>query len=173
MLRCLSRRLWYQFRDLKDKAILEKLRNTKLQQGAHPSEVDMEELARESGIAPSSSMNVADFVHEKETVLEMLQEQRMRRIARREAFLEWQAGQREKGAAHRLVRQSRKAEKYKRRHYHASSGRMLPLTLSPGEAPSEPRMLTSVPKGCISPKEFLGGSSIEKWHAIPLSLGKK
>ncbi|KAG5478789.1 hypothetical protein CUR178_05367 [Leishmania enriettii] len=173
MLGCLSRRLLYQFKGLKDKAILEKLRNTKLQQGAHPSEVDMEELARESGIAPSSSVNVADFVREKETVLEMLQEQRMRRIARREAFLEWQAGQREKGAAHRLLRQSGKAERYKRRHYHATSGRMLPLTLSAGAVPSEPRMLTSVPKGHISPKEFFGGGSIEKWQAIPLSLGKK
>ncbi|AIN98459.1 hypothetical protein LPMP_230070 [Leishmania panamensis] len=173
MLRCVSRSLWYQFKDLKSKTILEKLRNRKLQQGVHPSDLDMEELAKESGIAPPSSVSVQDFMHEKEAVLEMLQEQRLRRIARREAFLEWQAGQREKGAAHRLVRQSRKAEKYKRRHYHATSGRMLPLSVSPGEALPERHTTTSVPKACVSSTEFLRGGSAEKYHAIHLSLGKK
>ncbi|KAG5478595.1 hypothetical protein LSCM1_05997 [Leishmania martiniquensis] len=173
MLRCLSRCLWYQFKDVKEKAIFEKFCNAKLQQGVHPSDVDMEELARESGIVPPSSVNVVDFVREKEMVQEMLQEQRLRRIARREAFLEWQAGQREKGAAHRLARQSRKAEKYKRRHYHATSGRMLPLLLSPGEAPPEPRMPASAPKSRALPTEFLGGRLHEKWYAVPLSLGRK
>ncbi|CBZ27140.1 conserved hypothetical protein [Leishmania mexicana MHOM/GT/2001/U1103] len=175
MLRCVSRRLWYQLKDLKSKVILEKLRNSKLKEGVHPSDMDMEELARESGIAPASSVNVQDFVHEKEAVLGMLQEQRLRRIARREAFLEWQAGQREKGAAHRLVRQSRKAEKYKRRHYHATSGRMLPISLSPGEAPPDRRtpMPMPMPKACVSSTDFLRGGPAENRHAIHLSLGKK
>ncbi|ESL11653.1 hypothetical protein TRSC58_00592 [Trypanosoma rangeli SC58] len=60
----------------------------------------------------------------------LLQEHEQRRIARREAFLKWQAGQREKGAAHRLVRQARTQEKFKRHHYHAQSGRLISVVLS-------------------------------------------
>lgn len=127
MLRCGTRALWYQFKDVKSKTILEKMAKAKVKAGMAADDVDMEELARESGLAPSSTAHVEHFVQEKEAVLGMLQEQRLRRIARREAFLEWQAGQREKGAAHRLLRQSRKAEKYKQRHYHAVSGRMVPV----------------------------------------------
>ncbi|GET88647.1 hypothetical protein, conserved [Leishmania tarentolae] len=173
MLRCVSRKLWYQLKDLKSKVILDRLRNTKVQEGVHPSDVDIDELARESGLAPPSSANVQDFVQEKEAVLGMLREQRLRRIARREAFLEWQAGQREKGAAHRLVRQSRKSEKYKRRHYHAMGGRMLPISLSSCEVPPEPRMPMSLPKACVSSTDFLQGGRAVNRHTIHLSLWKR
>ncbi|RNF00807.1 excreted/secreted protein 23 [Trypanosoma rangeli] len=60
----------------------------------------------------------------------LLQEHEQRRIARREAFLKWQAGQREKGAAHRLVRQAKTQEKFKRHHYHTQSGRLISVALS-------------------------------------------
>ncbi|KAG5504322.1 hypothetical protein JKF63_04767 [Porcisia hertigi] len=173
MLRCMSRCLLFEFKDLKSKTILEKLRNQKLKSGVHPMDVDMAELAREGGITPSNHVNLHDFVREKEAVIGMLQDQRLRRIARREAFLEWQAGQREKGAAHRLVRQSRKAEKYKRRHYHATSGRMLPLALSCGETAPEGPAQKSAPQLCVSYTEFLRGSSSQSFHAIHLSLRKK
>ncbi|KAK7198370.1 hypothetical protein NESM_000796100 [Novymonas esmeraldas] len=173
MLRCVTRALRYEFKDVKSKTILEKLRRTKLQQGTHPSDVDMAELARESGLAPPRGVNVQDFIQEKEAVIGMLQEQRLRRISRREAFLEWQAGQREKGAAHRLVRQSRKAEKYKRRHYHTMSGRMLPISPCAPELPPESDAARPAPKSCASVTEFLRGGPDAGRHAIHLSMVKR
>lgn len=54
--------------------------------------------------------------------LELQGEQRKER---RRAFLQWQAGQREKGAAHRLLRLARVVESNKRHHYHSQSGRLI------------------------------------------------
>lgn len=54
-----------------------------------------------------------------------LEVQGAQRRERRKAFLQWQAGQREKGAAHRLLRLARIAESNKRHHYHRQRGRLL------------------------------------------------
>lgn len=179
MLRCLTQVLRFEFKDVKSKTIVEKLRRAKLQQGVHPSDIDTEELARESGLAPSPSADVQGFVQEKEALLGLLREQRVRRIARREAFLEWQAGQREKGAAHRLLRQSRKAEKYKRRHYHAASGRMLPLSLdvaavsAAAAASANGVCVSQSPHRPMSSTDFLRGGVSTDRPGIPLSLSRK
>lgn len=165
MLRCISRTLRYQFADVKSKTVLEKLAKAKVKAGVHPDDVDMEELARESGLAPSNSTSMDQFVQEKENVLGMLQEQRVRRIARREAFLEWQAGQREKGAAHRLLRQSRKAEKYKQRHYHAVSGRMVPVMPPRNDAVNTAEYSSS--------RDALSNGEGRRWEKLHLVLGKK
>lgn len=170
MLRCVTRCLWYEFKDVKSKTLLERLAKEKVRAGASPEDVDMEELARESGLAPSNSVDVQQFVREKETVMGMLQEQRLRRIARREAFLEWQAGQREKGAAHRLLRQARKAEKYKQRHYHATSGRMVPVMPVQQET-FDPVHQVSLRRG-ERPPDSMGSTDAQKWERLHLKLGK-
>lgn len=54
-----------------------------------------------------------------------LEAQESQRLAKKAAFLEWQAGQREKGAAHRLLHQAKVAESNKRRHYHHQRGRLM------------------------------------------------
>lgn len=172
MLRCLTSTLLYQFKDVRSKTILEKLAKAKIKAGTHPDEVDMEELARESGLAPSNSASMESFVQEKETVLGMLQEQRVRRIARREAFLEWQAGQREKGAAHRLLRQSRKAEKYKQRHYHAVSGRMVPVLAAKSDSSSTTECRNQRSNHTNSDYR-LGNADAHRWEKLHLVLGKK
>ncbi|KAH9593357.1 hypothetical protein LSM04_001453 [Trypanosoma melophagium] len=73
---------------------------------------------------------------EKESMLILLKEQGERRIARREAFLQWQAGQREKGAAHRLVRQAKTQEKFKRHHYHTQNGRLISVSFTSNDGTS-------------------------------------
>ncbi|KPI85496.1 hypothetical protein ABL78_5457 [Leptomonas seymouri] len=171
MLRSVTRGLWYKFNDVKSKGILERMAKAKVRAGVDPSDVDMGELARESGLAPSNTANIQQFVQEKEAVMNMLQEQRLRRIARREAFLEWQAGQREKGAAHRLLRQARKAEKYKRRHYHATGGRMLPVLPARREALDAAQHLSSCRLGLTS--EAVGKADTQKCTRLFLTLGKK
>ncbi|EAN84891.1 hypothetical protein C3747_287g14 [Trypanosoma cruzi] len=88
---------------------------------------------RTSCTGPFSAVNVVwndERCGEEEKMLALIKEQEERRIARREAFLKWQAGQREKGAAHRLVRQAKTQEKFKRHHYHAQSGRLISIALS-------------------------------------------
>ncbi|KPA84158.1 hypothetical protein ABB37_02232 [Leptomonas pyrrhocoris] len=171
MLRCASRWLWYPYKDVKSKTILEKMAKAKLKAGMDPSDVDMQELARESGLAPSNTADIQHFVQGKETVVAMLQEQRLRRIARREAFLEWQAGQREKGAAHRLLRQARKAEKYKQRHYHATSGRMVPVLPARHEALDAAQLLSS--HRHVLNSKVVDKADSQKWERLHLTLGKK
>jgi hypothetical protein len=171
MLRCVTRGLWYEFKDVKSKAFLEKLAKSKVKAGMDPSDIDMEELAMESGLAPSNTANVKQFVQEKENVINMLREQRLRRVARREAFLEWQAGQREKGAAHRLLRQSRKAEKYKQRHYHATSGRMVPVLTAQPESLNSAYHVSSL--GRAPSPDALRKADGPRWERLYLTLRKK
>ncbi|EPY18257.1 hypothetical protein STCU_10094 [Strigomonas culicis] len=83
----------------------------------------------------------------------MLEAQKIKRIARKEAFLTWQAGQREKGAAHRLVRQSRTAEKGKRHHYHSQKGHIIPVAHHSDDGCSTNRSLWSPTNNA----EFLAG----------------
>ncbi|KAL7697864.1 hypothetical protein N2W54_006877 [Lotmaria passim] len=171
MLRCATRLLRYEFKDVKSKAMLEKMAKAKVKAGMDPADIDMEELARESGLAPSSTSNLRHFVQEKEAVIGMLQEQRLRRIARREAFLEWQAGQREKGAAHRLLRQARKAEKYKQRHYHATSGRMVPVLPAARPEPFGAAAFAS-PRDRERSSEVLNIADAPQWKKLHLTLGR-
>ncbi|RNF02016.1 excreted/secreted protein 23 [Trypanosoma conorhini] len=89
------------------------------------------EHASRSGTSDAVQLGESDDRRGEELrMLALLKEQEQRRIARREAFLKWQAGQREKGAAHRLVRQAKTQEKFKRHHYHAQSGRLISVALS-------------------------------------------
>lgn len=62
---------------------------------------------------------------QKQGFRDALELQGEQRRERKKAFLQWQAGQREKGAAHRLLRLARIAESNKRHHYHRQSGRLL------------------------------------------------
>lgn len=125
MLRCLSRVLRYEVKDLKSKTIIDKARAAKVKLGVDTRDISDADLAMETGLVPPDVVDRHELLKQKEQLLAVLEEQKMRRIARREAFLEWQAGQREKGAAHRLVRQAKTAEKFKRQHYHSRKGRIL------------------------------------------------
>ncbi|KEG11196.1 excreted/secreted protein 23 [Trypanosoma grayi] len=119
------------FHDVKEKRMRER-HQQEIQKAGHstlPSE-GCSHLNDVSG--PSNTVNVDNDrnVQAKERMLALLKEQGQRRIARREAFLHWQAGQREKGAAHRLMRQAKTQEKYKRYHYHTQSGRLISVALA-------------------------------------------
>ncbi|ORC89300.1 excreted/secreted protein 23 [Trypanosoma theileri] len=91
-------------------------------------------LQQESGGMTCSTDDFNDQTdpgrRERESMLTLLKEQGERRIARREAFLQWQAGQREKGAAHRLLRQAKTQEKFKRHHYHTQNGRLISVSFT-------------------------------------------
>lgn len=62
------------------------------------------------------------------SIEETLRSQKEHREARRNAFVTWQNGQIEKGAAHRLLRLARVTESNKRHHYHRQGGRLIPVT---------------------------------------------
>lgn len=64
----------------------------------------------------------------RQNLVQALSYQENERIARRRAFLEWQAGQREKGAAHRLLRLAKVTENNKRHHYHRQRGRLITVS---------------------------------------------
>lgn len=174
MLRCFTRLLRFQPPDVKSKVIFSKIWSEKVKQGADPRDIDEEETAREAGLLPPRCVKTNDFVEEKERVMRMLEEQKMRRVARREAYLEWQAGQREKGAAHRLLRQSKKAEKYKRHHYHSISGRLLPISRveeneTQAAAQEEAYHLLKTSE-CLSTSEYLNSGSPRGKGGIFLTL---
>eukprot|EP00796_Vickermania_ingenoplastis_P006479 gene6479-4666_t len=71
-----------------------------------------------------------DMKRNRKSLAAALQYQEEQRIIRHKAFLDWQAGQREKGAAHRLRRLARIAENNKKRHYHGQRGRLLVVSPS-------------------------------------------
>lgn len=127
MLRKVGRVLFYEAKDLKSKTIFAKARASKVREGVDPRDIDDDAVAKECGLIRPDAVSKHELLKEKEHLLAALKQQKLRRIARREAFLEWQAGQREKGAAHRLERQSKTAEKFKRRHYHSRKGRILSI----------------------------------------------
>ena len=77
-------------------------------------EIDDEKLAREAGILPPLVVDVEELRAKKEAVINMIQRQRERRLARREQWEDWHAGQKEKGSAISLYRKAKKAEGYRR-----------------------------------------------------------
>lgn len=71
------------------------------------------------------SSNYSTIENQSLSLREALELQGEQRQERRSAFLQWQDGQREKGAAHRLLRLARVVESNKRHHYHRQSGRLI------------------------------------------------
>jgi NADH pyrophosphatase NudC (nudix superfamily) len=98
-------------------------------------DVSDEELAVEAGLIPppDEAVDMAALEEKKARQRAAMHEQHRRRVASREAFAEWQAGQREKGAAHRLSRESRKAEGHKRLHCESQRFRLLSTAVATEE----------------------------------------
>ncbi|CAD2219103.1 hypothetical protein AGDE_07158 [Angomonas deanei] len=130
MFRYLGRVLLYDAKDLKSKMIFERAKRMKMKSGVAAHEINEREVAQEAGLVPPDCVSTEEFEENRKKLLRMLETQKLNRISRREAFLTWQAGQREKGAAQRLARQTRKQEKYKRHHYHSQKGKLLPLSFT-------------------------------------------
>ncbi|AAZ12968.1 hypothetical protein, conserved [Trypanosoma brucei gambiense DAL972] len=118
------------FHDVRSKKMWER-RQRELQKAGEQMELD-EDVTPPPSIPRSSRVATRDESCEgdKEAMLALLQEQWQRRVARREAFIQWQAGQREKGAAQRLVRQAKTQEKFKSHRYHTQSGRIISVGLA-------------------------------------------
>ncbi|KAG8344989.1 hypothetical protein ERJ75_001055000 [Trypanosoma vivax] len=125
------------FRDVRAKELFERRRRE--MERSRPLEGGGGECSHDLGVETSSSTDERETSNdgeERKKMLELLREQGRRRVARREAFLQWQAGQREKGAAQRLVRQAKTQEKFKRHHYHTQSGRLVSVGLAHGDGTS-------------------------------------
>jgi hypothetical protein len=73
-------------------------------------------LAEECGLMPPTKFTLNEIKNSRDVVSQLVREQREKRLAKREAFLTWQAGQREKGSAHRLARSAKKAERWRQLH---------------------------------------------------------
>nr|CCC91985.1 conserved hypothetical protein [Trypanosoma congolense IL3000] len=118
------------FRDLRSKE-LHKRREKELQKATkHNNSCDGTQPSPGTPVSSAEGSTEAEDAGDKESMAMLLEEQWRRRIARREAFLQWQAGQREKGAAERLVRQAKTQEKFKRHRYHTQSGRLISIGLA-------------------------------------------
>lgn len=76
----------------------------------------------------SQSQEAPTLENNTRNIERALSYQESERRARRRAFLEWQAGQREKGAAHRLVRLAKVTENNKRHHYHRQRGKLITIS---------------------------------------------
>jgi len=90
-----------------------------------------EELPAENEDADTNGQEMVDIsslVRRKNDLVAAIEHQKQRRLANRQAFQLWQAGQREKGAAMRLERQARKAEGFKRRQATALKDRLLQVS---------------------------------------------
>mmetsp|Transcript_58708 Transcript_58708/g.67807 ORF Transcript_58708/g.67807 Transcript_58708/m.67807 type:complete len:232 (-) Transcript_58708:39-734(-) len=99
-------------------------------------------LAAECGLLPPSTFNISELRRNKEALDRMVQDQRARRLAKKAAFEAWQEGQREKGQAHRLARQAKKAEKWKRQHYNKTHHRLVASTATQPPPQTERRETT-------------------------------
>ena len=132
----------FEIMDVREKILLERRRGAierereKLRQAPQPQvvhdELGDEEVAQDVGLVPrpDERVNLTELKEKKDRMRSLMLEQHRRKVASKEAFVEWQAGQREKGAAHRLSRQSRKAEAHKRLHCESQRCRLVPTAFS-------------------------------------------
>ncbi|CUG58322.1 Hypothetical protein, putative [Bodo saltans] len=120
----------FEVRDVRERVLMERLRSQKLktlERAAQVSSVTTspqrdeansdEVLAQEAGLMPPTSFTLEEIKNSREVVSQLVREQREKRLAKREAFLTWQAGQREKGSATRLARSAKKAERWRQLHH--------------------------------------------------------
>lgn len=87
-------------------------------------EVSDDALAKRLGLKETDALDVIEEAAKKQQLQNLINEQRRKYNASKDAFLEWQAGQREKGSANRLRRQAYSAEATKR-HYTETVGKRL------------------------------------------------
>ncbi|CCW68237.1 unnamed protein product [Phytomonas sp. Hart1] len=173
-------RLAFKIKDVKTKLILDRARSKKEKQGVPSDDIDDEDLARECNLVDSYLISTEDLIAQKERLLLMLKEQKLKRISQREAFLAWQTKQREKGAAHRLDRQARTSERYKQHHYHSQKGRILPIAHFKGDKETNDKYdwksagakLCSS-RECVSSTEFLVEENQRNPYTVFLSLSKR
>lgn len=94
-----------------------------------------EDIARGLGMREESGdqVDVQELRKRKALMVEMVNYQQLRRQLSRNAFLEWQSGQREKGSGDRLKRMTGKAERNKRLHNQHAEGRLLSVTYHSSE----------------------------------------
>lgn len=171
--------LCWKVRDVRGKVLIDRAREAKVRKGFHLDDLSDAMMAKECGLLPPEHVSARELQQQKAQLMTLLSEQKLKRIARREAFLEWQAGQREKGAAHRLVRQAKTAEKYKRHHYHSRKGKILSIghinesgmssNADPWEGVGSDLCRTTQ---CYSSAEFLTSGSAPHL-AVHLSMSKK
>lgn len=102
-------------------------------------------LAAKCGLLPPETFNIAELRQNKVALERMVQDQRARRLAKKAAFEAWQEGQREKGQAHRLARQAKKAEKWKRQHYNKTHHRLVTTEVLSSSAPPSASSVISTP----------------------------
>lgn len=88
-----------------------------------------EALAEECGLTPPTSFSLDAIQKSREVVMHLVKEQREKRLAKRQAFVSWQAGQREKGAAFRLAGSAKKAERWQRLHASQTGHKILSTAL--------------------------------------------
>ncbi|CCW63718.1 unnamed protein product [Phytomonas sp. EM1] len=177
--RCLAR-LAFEVKDVKTKSIIARARSRKEKQGVSPSDIDDEDLARECNLLDSYLISTDDLLAQKERLLAMLKEQKLKRISQREAFFTWQTKQREKGAAYRLDRQARTAEKYKQHRYHSQKGRILPVAHFKGDGERNDKLAWEsvgaklcCSRECMSSTEFLVDENQRNPYTVFLSLSKR
>ena len=94
------------------------------------SEYTDEEVADDIGMTdnPHAPVDLDELRKRKAMMTQMINYQQERRRMSRDAFLEWQAGQREKGMGERLRKLTGKAERFKRFQNNQAEGRLLPVT---------------------------------------------
>ena len=121
----------FEVQNVRQKIMLERRRKeleTK-QRISLPLQPSDDELAQQLGFVAPTVVDIAGLKSQRDRVSEMAEDQRQRRVAKREAFVAWQAGQREKGAAHRLSRQAKTAERTKRAHCQSQTHRLISTAL--------------------------------------------
>ena len=124
-------------RDLKSKMLIERARREEDRISA-PSpriefggvmperhEVTDADLAERLGLTESDSIDLSAIQAQKDELRKLIMDQRAKYNSTREAFLEWQAGQREKGSALRLYRQGLRAEGTKQLYAQSAGARLM------------------------------------------------
>jgi hypothetical protein len=140
-LRCTTVAL-FEVRDIRERIRMERRRKEKarelVDEGSSTSRASSEEteaalsddvIAQECGLMPPTIFTAEQIRHSKDVVAQLVREQREKRLAKREAFLSWQAGQREKGSAFRLARSAKKAERWKQQHSNEMGHKLISTSL--------------------------------------------
>lgn len=133
----------FEVRDVRERVRIERRRRDKMREidaqrkaGSSTSanindthDLSDEAIAMECGLTPPTVFSAEEIRSSKDVVAALVKEQREKRLAKREAFLTWQAGQREKGAASRLARSAKKAERWRQHHSNEMSCKLISTSL--------------------------------------------
>lgn len=175
---CTTRCLLFEPADVRQRILLQ--RERKRIEAAEKSgqrieeEVTDEELAERCGLLPPKVIDLAELRSREVSLAKLVAQQREKRVAKREAFLAWQQGQREKGSAMRLTGQAKRMESFKRAYCHALKHRLIATNLQPRAPETTTETRDNSETSCSDDAaDEIGNVSVASTHAARQAAAKR